>query len=199
MPRLTYGDIQSTGQMQQPTLVREVNDRLQAIKRAFNQVHEYSGTDELIVPASAFQAVSAGRDTHASLWDAIAFDDTSDEVASASIGTPYLWNAGSVTAVKLWFSTVSANTSDAVRWQVSVLSASSGDSISSATETQTEDVTVEDTANLMNVATITLGSAVSFTRGDFVALEVSRIGSHANDTASGDADLLAAALVYEAT
>ena len=156
-------------------------------------------TDELPIPLNAFHAVSASESQHASFAPCLEFDDASTEVAVASLGSLYDWEDGEIQGVKLWFGMAGANTSANARIRVRVLSRAEGEGTATPDGDESFTVAVNDTANRVDEHECTYASAVTFTRGDFVALEISRVGGDAADTAVGDLDLLGVALVYQAT
>lgn len=160
---------------------------------------EYQMSDERALPLGSFQAVSATSGVHASLWDCLEFSNGVTEVAAASLGQVYEWEDGEITGVKLTFAMDSANTSDDVRLRIRVLSAAEGEATATPQGDESFTVSVNDTANRIDVHEVTFTTAVAFTRGDFVAVEVGRLGADAADTATGDMDLLGVSLVYQAT
>lgn len=163
------------------------------------QTHEYAMTDEVHIPMSAFQAVSAARDVHAVLWDCLAFDAATTELASTSLGGPHDWDDGQILGVKLWFAMVSGNSSADVVWRVKVLASSAGAATATPDQTESFTVAVDDTANRVNVAELTLTTPVDFLLDDFVGLEIARLGGDVADTAAGDADLIGVSVVYRSS
>lgn len=159
----------------------------------------YKMTDERLVPIGAFRPITASSGIHASLWDCVEFDAAATEAASASLGSIDDWEDGEITGVKLWFAMAGANSSANARIRARVLAAAEGEATATPQGDESFTVAVNDTANRVDVHEVTFASAVAFTRGDFLAMEIARIGGDAADTATGDLHLLGAALIYQAT
>jgi hypothetical protein len=105
----------------------------------------------------------------------------------------------SAPVLKVQFKMVSATTGNVV-WEGRLMAVTPGDSQDvdadgfAASNTDTE--AVPGTAGHLDEASITLTNADSVAAGDFVVIYLARLGADGSDTATGDAEMLVAALEY---
>ena len=165
--------------------------------------NRYVWHDEYRVSSSEFVAVSGSpaQGIVNSAYPAMLFDDSLTEQAGVSIPPPYLWNAGECPSVKIFFTTVSANTSDDVVLRVLLGTGEAGTVLGAEEQVNTFTVPVEDIAFTIQEVTATFSAALPFPRttdvlGGGLFLRIERIGGNGSDTAAGDFALLGAKIVY---
>jgi hypothetical protein len=155
---------------------------------------------EVPIPASAFYTIS-GSPARGTLVDA----GTSvygvatwrlDDASTESIGTAVQYRgggSGSTVVVRIWYAMESAN-SGAIRLVANVLACADGESMTGNGTTASSDVSVPGTAKLVDYVDISLSEA--YVAADLIRLSVARLGANPNDTASGDAHIIAVQVTF---
>ncbi len=128
----------------------------------------------------------------------ILFDDTTPETCYWTFRMPD--NYGSSPVAKVQYKMASATTGT-VEYEVSVMAVSDGDAASVDTDsydtTNSGSATVPGTAGYLDEISISLANVDSVAAGDFVAVKLSRDADDgANDTATGDAEVIAVSIEY---
>lgn len=129
------------------------------------------------------------------LW----FDAATEEWASWSFRMPADFASLPAGALKVQYKMAAATTGDVV-WAGSIAAVSDGDATDVDAKVfataNTATVTVPGTAGHLDEASITMTNADSVAAGDFVVVRIARQGVAGGDTATGDAELVTAALLY---
>jgi hypothetical protein len=147
--------------------------------------------------APAIQRVKSSASAPAPYFLQLAFDASTEEWASFQFQMPADYASSPV--AKLHYKMASATTGDVV-WVVQIAAVSDGDSTDVDAKAfgtaNSGTVTVPGTAGFLDIASITLTNADTVAAGDFVVVRVARDADAAGDTATGDAELVAAAIQY---
>lgn len=129
------------------------------------------------------------------------FDATTDEIIHKTFRMPQNYASGLI--LKAQYSMVSA-TSGNVAISCEVMAVSDGDA--AAVDSDSYDTintgaatAVPATAGYMDEISLTLTNADSAAAGDWIALKIRRDADHANDTATGDLELIAISIEYTTT
>lgn len=140
-------------------------------------------------PASAY-ATPDVRNNHACLD----FDATADEACYFEGILPTHYAGGGLTVILVWAAT--SATTGVVRWDVAIERHDTGTDLDA--DSFASDASVDGTvpgtsgAPVYTSLTFTSGAAMdSLAAGEHFRLRVNRDANHANDTATGDAELLA--------
>lgn len=160
---------------------------------AFTMRDRYLIHPGLFVPLNTAVLTAA-----ASLWSCVNYPDSSNADAAVTVSAPFRWNNGSVTGVKIHFSMAGTNTSTNVVIRIRAVTTQSA-SIATPEVDEQFIVAVPDTANTHSSDTLTFSSALAFTNGDTLFVNVQRQPLDGNDTAVGNFQLLGAELLYEGT
>jgi hypothetical protein len=130
----------------------------------------------------------------------LAFDASTEEWVTWSFRMPDDYASGPVLKV-LWKAT--SATSGGVVWDGRVSATSSGDSqdvdAQDFDSANTATGTAPGTAGYLLETSITLTNADSVAAGDFVVIRLARAAANGSDTATGDAEMMMAALSYTTT
>lgn len=130
------------------------------------------------------------------LW----YDAATEEWASWAFRMPA--DYASAPVLKVMYKMASATSGDVI-WAGSIAAVTDGDSTDVDAKVfataNTATVTVPGTAGYIDEASITMTNADSVAAGDFVVVRIARQGAAGGDTATGDAEFVAAALTYTTT
>jgi hypothetical protein len=146
--------------------------------------------DDAILPSSGPASLNTRGGTDHRILE---YDDTSTEVAHWA-GVIHEAYAGRDVRVQLYWVSASATTGD-VRWGVNWERLAPGgddiDSVNWGTEEYVDDAARSPSGSIIKTEfTFTQAEADGIDSSDAFRLSVSRIGGHANDTMSGDAQLI---------
>jgi hypothetical protein len=155
-------------------------------------------TGTLRLEASAHNTRTAIRGELNDLWSSIVMADGITTSFRFNVAAPYAWNTGKIIGLKLRHAQSTSNTSKQVRLRVRVLAAAPGAPTSTLGVDENYDIAVNDNAGRHTVSDISFASPLAFTKGDYVAFRVERIGGDVNDTASGNLHVIWAAPIYQA-
>jgi len=154
----------------------------------------YYMCDEKWIPASALQPTTSGGATRAdvvSLWPgALAFAQGVVNSAGIIIPPPLIWNAGTMTGLRLYFTMDTANTSANVRLRIRMKHAAPTADFQTTTADDTDTIAVANAAYAYNLKTQALSSGYGFSLQDLETLRIDRVGTDGLDTASGNFLLL---------
>lgn len=130
----------------------------------------------------------------------LAFDASSEEWATWSFRMPA--DYASAPVMKVQWKATSATTGGVV-WDARISATSSGDSVDVDAQdfdsANTATGTAPATAGYLLETSITLTNADSVAAGDFVVVRLARAAADGSDTATGDAELMMAAITYTTT
>jgi hypothetical protein len=155
------------------------------------------GSGALRVRVNARPTRMAQRSSAGDLWDSIGFEQGFDTSAKVSVHAPYAWNDGRITAVRIVFCMSGGNASKQARLRFRAVSVAPLYSLSTPSVDDSVDITVNDNALRVQEYKHTFSTPIDYARGDYLGLRIGRVGSHANDNASGVLHLLGAHLIYE--
>jgi len=135
-------------------------------------------------------------------WSCLAFDDTTPEAAYYMGVVPDNYASGPVLTV--YYSMASANTSDKLDLEASVMAVTPDDAADIDTASfdavNAANEVVPDTAGHMSELDITLANADSAAAGDMIFIKLERdADDETNDTATGDAEVRGVVLRYTTT
>lgn len=166
--------------------------------RQFSTV-PYKISDELNIPATSMTINAAGatEGTAAAQWGSIRLADGTTGRARWSGRVPFEWALGKIVAIEFMVIMDTANVSKDIELQVDMSAYSSGQGVSTPQLSETFAVTVDDTANRLTKVKKTFTTSLSVSEGESLFLKLTRNGAAANDTASGNADLMSVTLFYE--
>lgn len=125
------------------------------------------------------------------------FDAATDEWCTWAFRMPADYSSSPV--LKVQYKMASATSGDVV-WDGRIAAVTDGESADIDAKVfasaNTATVTVPGTAGFLDEASITMTNADNVAAGDFVVVRIARNGSSGSDTATGDAEFIAAALTY---
>lgn len=131
--------------------------------------------------------------------EGLAFDAGVDEACVTKFKAKN-YGTGNLTLLLHWYA--DSASSGVVRWGAAIAAITSDtdtqdvETDSFATENTVDDTHLGTTGQRLHTASITISNLDSIAADDIVFLRVRRLGSHANDTMTGDAILVAAELQY---
>ena len=132
----------------------------------------------------------------------LAYDATADEAASWKlVATRY--GSGNLTLSLKWYADTAS--SGVVRWECQIAAVTPNTDTQDvetdglATAQTVDDTHLGTTGQRLHEASITVSNLDSLAADDVVWLRIARLGSHANDTMTGDAVLTLATLAYSDT
>lgn len=147
--------------------------------------------------APAVQRVKSSASAPSPYFLQLAFDATTEEQVCWSFRMPA--DYASAPVVKVQYKMASA-TSGGVAFEARVAAVSDGDAqdvdAKAFAEANVGTATVPGTAGHIDEVSITMTNADSVAAGDFVVVYLNRDPAHASDTATGDCEVVAAALTY---
>lgn len=147
--------------------------------------------------APALQRAKSSASAPAPYFLQLAFDATTEEWVSFPFQMPADYASSPV--AKLHYKMASATSGDVV-WAVQIAAVSDGDSqdvdAKAFGTANSATVTVPGTAGHLDIASVTLTNADSVAAGDFVVVRIARDADAGGDTATGDAELVMAAIQY---
>lgn len=151
--------------------------------------------------APAIQRVKSTATAPAPYFLQLAFDASTEEWASWSFRMPADYSSSPV--LKIQYKMTSA-TSGNIVWVGQLAAITDGDSTDGdakafAAVNSSGAVAVPGTAGFVKEVSITMTNADSVAAGDFVVVRIARDADDANDTATGDAEFIGAALTYTTT
>ncbi len=166
-----------------------------------HSTHVFKMSDRLYMSANELRedGVVALKGLHASMWAAVLFPNSVTGSAYFNLPQNYDWHDGEVTGIELVFSTDTANTSANARMRVRGSSLATGEATATPSLDQSFTVSVNDTANRINKATLTFSTALTYTKNDTVLFRLDRPGGDALDTMIGDFELLGLNIIYQST
>jgi hypothetical protein len=147
--------------------------------------------------APAMQRVKSSAAAPTPYFLQLAFDPTTEEQVCWQLRMPA--DYASAPVLKVQYKMVSA-TSGGVAFEARIAAVSDGDAqdvdakVFAAANVGT--ATVPGTAGHLDEVSITLTNADSVAAGDFVVVYLNRDPAHASDTATGDCEVIGAALTY---
>ncbi|UWZ37862.1 hypothetical protein Drose_06190 [Dactylosporangium roseum] len=149
--------------------------------------------------APAMQRAKSSGTAPAPYFLQLLYDAASEEWASWAFRMPA--DYASAPVLKVQFKMTSATSGDVV-WAAQVAAVTDGDATDVDAKVfavaNTATVTVPGTVGYLKEASITIANADSLAAGDFVVVRLARQGAAAGDTATGDAEMVGAALTYTA-
>jgi len=160
-------------------LFERPSDQFEPIGTAFPQSVRFSGTNFPVEGA--------------------AFDAATDEACCAKFKAKS-YGSGNITAILTWYA--DSASSGVVRWGAAIAAITPESDTQDvetkafATENTVDDTHLGTTGQRLHNATITISNLDSIAVDDIVFLRIRRVGSHANDTMTGDAILVAVELQY---
>lgn len=140
--------------------------------------------------AALAQVESSTADTDKPSWHQLNFDAAADEARQWTFRSWF--DSDQVTGLKVAYTMASANTSKAAVFRINVMAASDGDASADAQGFDTDNdttVSVPDAAGTFDVASLPITNWDSIASGDDCILQLARIGSSTDDTASGDVEI----------
>lgn len=155
------------------------------------------GSGALRVRVNTSPTRIAQRSSAGALWDSIGFEQDLDTSAKVSVHAPYAWNDGRITAVRIVFCMSGGNASKQARMRFRAVSVAPLYPLSTPSVDDSVDITVNDNALRVQEYKHTFSTPIDYARGNYLGLRIGRVGSHANDNASGVLHLLGAHLIYE--
>lgn len=162
------------------------------------RTHEYVMSDQKDIPVGAFEnRDGATSGAVAAQWVGWNLPDGAYSTIGTIIPPPFAWNNGTLTTLRIYFSTDTANTSKQWRANVAVSTAPTGVSISAPESDVSYNISVPDTQNRITSYDVPLN--LSYTKDDFILIRIQRDGTHVNDTALGNIQIVGATLYYTGT
>jgi hypothetical protein len=155
----------------------------------------YAVQDNVFVqPAGMFLAGSATQGAAAALWSSVAFKSVSNGSAAFNL-TPYNWHQGEIVSITLVYSMGGTGTSESVVFKIR---ASTKSTLGTPTPETNENFTfaVSDSVNFEAKEVCTLSTALAYTKGDTLLVNIQRLPTDAADTAARDVDLLGVIVTY---
>jgi hypothetical protein len=147
--------------------------------------------------APAIQRVKSSASAPAPYFIQLAFDASTEEWCCWSFRMPADYSSAPV--LKVQYKMASATSGDVI-WVGQIAAVTDGDSTDvdakAFASANSATVTVPGTAGFIDEASITMTNADSVAAGDLVVLRLARDADAAGDTATGDAEFVAASLLY---
>lgn len=166
------------------------------------RTHSFRMTDELHIPAASMNAWGAGGSAiqYLTQWDAIALANAANGFASCIVPPPYDWHNGTITGIRVYFGTSSAEAGVDVHLRCFVSTKQPTVTLGSVESDTTANITMPSGTNTGGTPYLfTLGGGLSYTRGDLLFIAIKREGSDAADTATGIFNLLGISVLYQAS
>jgi hypothetical protein len=169
------------------------------VNSALYKTHNFKMSDERSISATELRAdgVTAVDAIHATHWGVIEFPDSATGSCWGGIPSPYDWADGNITGIDLTFAMDAANTSDDVRFRITMIASAVGGATGTPAIDESFTVTVNDLANRVNKETLTFAAPLAVAFNDVIMFRVQRVGGDGADTAAGNLDLMGVNILYE--
>jgi hypothetical protein len=155
----------------------------------------YTVQDNVFVqPAGMFLAGSAAQGAAAALWSSVVFGFASNGSAAFNL-TPYNWHQGEIVSITLVYSMGGTGTSEGVVFKIRA-STRSTLGIPTPEVDQNFTFSVSDNQNVEAKEVCTFSTALAYTKGDTLLVNIQRLPTDAADTAARDVDLLGVIVTY---
>lgn len=155
----------------------------------------YAVQDNVFVqPAGMFLAGSAAQGAAAALWSSVVFGSASNGSAAFNL-TPSNWHQGEIVSITLVYSMGGTGTSESVVFKIRA-STKSTLGIPTPEVDQNFTFSVSDSQNVEAKEVCTFSTALAYTKGDTLLVNIQRLPTDAADTAARDVDLLGVIVTY---
>lgn len=160
------------------------------------KTHTYRMTDRKHISVGELANIQGAMLNQAALqWPSLSMPKTTSSKIGLTLPPVYDWNNGTIEAIRVYYSTETANANASFRARITALTNGTASGIATPEVETTISIPVLDIQYITNHYDIILN--IPYNRGDFVFFALQRLATDSSDTVTGSVEILGLEIVFK--